>query len=274
MLHLAVDVGGTFTDICLFDDEEGSTRVGKVSSTKDPIDAVVEGVGEIGVSLGEIGLFSHGTTVATNALITRSFGRAAMITTEGFRDVIEIRRGTKQDLWDAYEDVAPPYIRRRDRFEVAERVDYAGKDLEPVDEDEVRRVAYLIKRRGIETVAVCLVNAHVNPEHESRVKEILEEELPDVTVSTSSEVLPEIFEHERFSTTVANAVLAPLVGNYARRLAERMREGGYEGDVLLLHSGGGVMTADVAEGFGARLDSPPGPSPAATSPSWPATRTR
>jgi N-methylhydantoinase A len=255
MRHLAVDVGGTFTDICLFDDEEESTRVGKVSSTRDPIDAVFEGIEDIGVNLNEIGLFSHGTTVATNALITRSFPRAALITTKGFRDVIEIRRGTKQDLWDAYNDVAPPYIRRRDRFEVAERVDYAGKELEPLDEGEVRHLAHLIRRRGIETVAVCLVNAHVNPGHEKTVKEVLKEELPDVAVSTSSEVLPEIFEHERFSTTVANAVLAPLVGNYAKRLAERMREGGYQGDVLLLHSGGGVMTADIAEGFGARLAS-------------------
>ena len=247
--------GGTFTDICVFDDESGSTRVGKVSSTRDPIDAVFEGVEEVSVALDEIGLFSHGTTVATNALITRSFPRAAMITTKGFKDVIEIRRGTKQDLWDAYKDAAPPYIRRRDRFEVTERVDYAGKELEPVDEDEVRHLAHLIRRRGIETVAVCLMNAHVNPEHETRVKEILEEELPDVAVSTSSEVLPEIFEHERFSTTVANAVLAPLVGNYAKRLAERLKEGGYKVDVLLLHSGGGVITADVAEGFGARLAS-------------------
>jgi N-methylhydantoinase A len=255
MLHLAVDVGGTFTDICLFDDEEGTTRVGKVSSTKDPIDGVFEGIGDIGVPLDDIGLFSHGTTVATNALITRSFPRAAMVTTKGFRDVIEIRRGTKQDLWDAYVDVAPPYIRRRDRFEVAERVDYAGEELEPVNGDDVRRLAHLIHRRGIETVAVCLVNAHVNPDHENEVKEILQEELPDVAISTSSEILPEIFEHERFSTTVANAVLAPLVGNYARTLAERMRDGGYEGDVLLLHSGGGVMTAAVAENFGARLAS-------------------
>ncbi len=255
MLHLAVDVGGTFTDICVFDDEEGSTRVGKVSSTKDPIDAVFEGIEEVGVSLGEIGLFSHGTTVATNALITRSFPRAAMITTKGFRDVLEIRRGTKQDLWNAYKDVAPPYISRRDRFEVPERIDYAGKELEPVDEDEVRRVANLVRRRRIETVAVCLVNSHANPSHEERVKQILEEELPGVSVSTSSGVLPEIFEHERFSTTVANAVLSPLVGGYARRLAERMKEGGYEGDVLLLHSGGGVMTADLVEHFGGRLAS-------------------
>jgi N-methylhydantoinase A len=255
MLHLAVDVGGTFTDICAFDESDGTTHIAKVPSTPDPIDAVFDGIERVGVTLEEINLFSHGTTVATNALITRTFPRAAMITTAGFRDVIEIRRGTKQHLWDAYKDVAPPYIRRRDRFELTERVDYAGKELTPVDEDEVRRLAHLIRRRGIATVAVCLVNAYANPEHEKRVKEVLEEELPEVVVSTSSEVLPEIFEHERFSTTVANAVLAPLVGNYARRLAERMKEGGYKGDVLLLHSGGGVMTADVAEHLGARLAS-------------------
>lgn len=255
MLHLAVDVGGTFTDICAFDDQREVTRVGKVSSTKDPIDAVFDGIQELGVSLEEIGLFSHGTTVATNALIQRSFPRSAMLTTKGFRDVIEIRRGTKQDLWDAYADVAPPYIRRRNRFEVTERVDYAGQELASVDENEVRRAAHLIRRREIETVAVCLVNSHVNPGHERQVKAILEEEIPEVSVSTSSDVLPEIFEHERFSTTVANAVLVPLVSGYSQRLASRMKEGGYGGDVLLLHSGGGVMTADVAERFGGRLAS-------------------
>jgi N-methylhydantoinase A len=255
VLHLAVDIGGTFTDVCTFDDRDGTTRVGKVSSTKDPIDAVFDGIRAVGVEMGEIGLFSHGTTVATNALITRSFPRAAMITTKGFRDVIEIRRGTRQDLWDAYKDVAPPYIRRRDRFEVSERVDYSGQELEAVDEEELRRVAHLIRRRGIETVAVCLVNSHANPEHEQRVKAVLAEVLPGVSVSTSSEVLPEIFEHERFSTTVANAVLSPLVGSYAKRLAERMKADGYEGDVLLLHSGGGVMTTEAVERLGGRLAS-------------------
>ncbi|WP_200900363.1 hydantoinase/oxoprolinase family protein [Rubrobacter aplysinae] len=255
MLHLAVDVGGTFTDVCAYDEEQGTTRVGKVSSTKDPIDAVFDSIEELGVRLDEIELFSHGTTVATNALITRNFPRSAMVTTKGFRDVIEIRRGTKQDLWDAYSDVAPPYVQRRNRLEVTERIDYAGNEAEPLDEEEVRRAAHLIRRRQIETVAVCLVNSHANPDHERRVKKILNEELPEVTVSTSSEVLPEIFEHERFSTTVANAVLAPLVSGYAQRLEQRMKEGGYTGDVLLLHSGGGVMTTEVAEQLGGRLAS-------------------
>jgi N-methylhydantoinase A len=191
--------------------------------------------------------------VATNALITRNLPPAAMVTTRGFRDVIEIRRGTKADLWDAYNDVAPPYIRRRDRFEVTERVDYAGEVVTPLDESDARRVAAILRRRGVQTVAVCFINAHANPSHEARMREILEEELPDVTVSTSAEVLPEIFEHERFSTTVANAVLSPLISGYVSRLQDRLREEGYGGDVLLLHSGGGVMTPRLAQRYAVRL---------------------
>src|SRR3989475_9813943 len=113
-LRVAVDVGGTFTDICVLDEAEGAVRVAKVPSTADPIEGVLGGITEAGVDLGEVALFSHGTTVATNALITRRLPTAAMVTTRGFRDVLEIRRGTKEDLWDAYKDVAPPYIRRRD----------------------------------------------------------------------------------------------------------------------------------------------------------------
>src|SRR5436309_6186178 len=252
-LRVAVDVGGTFTDICILDEADGSIEVRKVPSTSDPIDAVVDGVAEAGIDLRDVVVFSHGTTVATNALITRNLPPAAMVTTRHFRDVIEIRRGTKSDLWDAYADVAPPYIRRRDRFEVLERVDFAGEVVTPLDEDEARRVAAVLRRRDVKTVAVCFINAHANPAHELRMREILEEELPDVTVSTSAEVLPEIFEHERFSTTVANAVLSPLISGYVNRLQERLGSQGYDGDVLLLHSGGGVMTPKLAERYAVRL---------------------
>src|ERR671931_2087725 len=217
-LRVAVDVGGTFTDVCVLDEEQGTIEVAKVPSTADPIDGVVAGVVEAGIELRDVVVFSHGTTVATNALITRNLPAAAMVTTRRFRDVIEIRRGTKPDLWDAYNDVAPPYIRRRDRFEVTERIDHAGEVVTPLDEDDARRVAAILRRRGVKTVAVCFVNAHANPAHEQRMREILEEELPEVTVSTSAEVLPEIFEHERFSTTVANAVLSPLISGYVNRL--------------------------------------------------------
>ena len=253
MTSVAVDVGGTFTDVCVLDDESGDIRVAKVPSTKDPLEGVLAGVEEAGIELSEVRLFSHGTTVATNALITRRFPPAAMVTTRHFRDVIEIRRGTRDDLWDAYKDVAPPYIRRRDRFEVTERVDFAGEVVEELDEDDVREVARILKRREVETVAVCFINAFANPAHEQRAAEILREELGGVNVTTSSEVLPEIFEHERFSTTVANAVLSPLVGGYVSRLADELEERGYEGDLLLLHSGGGVMTPRTVEKLAVRL---------------------
>src|SRR4029079_14198629 len=138
---VAVDVGGTVTDICVLSRETGELRVAKVPSTADPIDGVMAGVEEAGIDLANTALFSHGTTVATHALITRPFPPAAMVTTKGFRDVIEIRRGTKDDLWDAFKDVAPPPIRRRHRFEVAERIDYAGNELEPLHEDRARQLA-------------------------------------------------------------------------------------------------------------------------------------
>jgi N-methylhydantoinase A len=214
---------------------------------------VLTGVEAAGVDLRDVALFSHGTTVATNALITRRFPPAAMVTTRGFRDVIEIRRGTKEDLWDAYKDVAPPYIRRRDRLEVTERVDFGGNVLVPLDEADARQVAERLRRRAVSTVAVCFANAYANAAHEQRMREILEEELPGVMISTSSEVLPEIFEHERFSTTVANAVLAPLVGDYTQRLGDELARSGYAGDLLLLHSGGGVMTPKSAQRFAVRL---------------------
>ncbi|WP_345420910.1 hydantoinase/oxoprolinase family protein [Pseudonocardia xishanensis] len=251
--RVAVDVGGTFTDICVFDDDTATMRVEKVPSSVDPIDAVLEGVAKAGVDLRDVALFCHGTTVATNALITRRLPRAAMVTTEGFRDIIEIRRGTKEDLWDAYKDVAPPYVRRRDRYEVAERVDYAGEILVPLDEAGAHRIVDVIRRKGVETVAVCFINAHANPANERRMAEIIREQLPDVRVTTSSEVLPEIFEHERFSTTTANAVLAPLVSGYVNRLSSSLEADGYGGDLLILHSGGGVMTPKTVEKLAVRL---------------------
>ena len=171
-LRVAVDVGGTFTDVFVFDESGASTRVAKVPSTPhDPMEAVLDGVSAAGVDLDKVSLFSHGTTVATNALITRRFPKVAMVTTAGFRDVIEIRRGTKEDLWDAYKDVAPPYVRRRDRFEVRERVDYSGHVIEPLDEDDARRVAGILRRRDVEAVAVCFINAYANPENEKRMRE-------------------------------------------------------------------------------------------------------
>lgn len=186
-------------------------------------------------------------------MITRNFPAAALVTTRGFRDVIEIRDGTKDDLYDAYKDVSPPYIRRRDRFEVTERIDYAGRAVAALDEEEAHALAALLGRRGVKTIAVCFLNSYANPAHEQRMKEILQQGIPDATVSTSSEILPEIFEYDRFNTAVSNAVLAPLVSGYVNRLAEQLNAGGYEGDLLLLHSGGGSMTPRMVDKYPVRL---------------------
>ena len=253
-LRVAVDVGGTFTDVCIFDEETQEMRVTKVPSTpQDPMLAVMGGVERAKINLADVSLFSHGTTVATNALITRNFPSAAMITTRGFRDVIEIRDGTKDDLWDAYNDVSGPYIRRRDRFEVTERIDFSGKVVTPLDEAEARQLAALLRKRGTSTIAVCFINSYANPANEIRMREILQEELPEATVSASAEILPEIFEHDRFNTAVSNAVLAPLVTGYVDRLATELNDGGYTGDLLLLHSGGGSMTPRMVKKYPVRL---------------------
>ncbi|MGE3772870.1 MAG: hydantoinase/oxoprolinase family protein, partial [Gammaproteobacteria bacterium] len=252
-LRVAVDIGGTFTDLCILDEDRGKLDIAKIPSTRDPLEGVFNGLEAAGVDLGRVSLFTHGTTVATNALITRRLPATAMVLTRGFRDVIEIRRGTRQDLWDTYRDTAPPYVRRRDRFVVTERTDYSGCIAEPLDEDEARALAARLHRRGYRAIAICFMNAYANPHNELRLKALLEEAMPGVAISTSSEVLPEIFEHERFSTTVVNAALNPLVGEYAMRLGEALGARGYRHDLLLLHSGGGVMTARNAARFGGRL---------------------
>ena len=133
-LRVAVDVGGTFTDICIMDEATGLIRIEKTASTPDPIDGIMGGVSKAGVDLADVALFSHGTTVATNALITRRLPRTAVVTTKGFRDVIEIRRANKEDLWDTYKDVVKPYVPRRDRLTVPERVDAGGIVIEPLDD--------------------------------------------------------------------------------------------------------------------------------------------
>ncbi|MGE6779749.1 hydantoinase/oxoprolinase family protein [Vreelandella titanicae] len=253
-LRVAVDAGGTFTDVCIYNAATQEFHVTKVPSTpSNPMQAVLDGVKRGEIELGNVELFFHGTTIATNALITRRFPKASMVTTKGFRDVIEIRDGTKDNLWDAYADVSGPYIRRRDRFEVTERVDYAGQVVTPLNEQEARELARKLKRRGTTTIAVCFINSYANVQNEQRMREILEEEIPEANVSTSSEILPEIFEHDRFNTAVANTVLGPLVSDYVKQLDNELSAGGYANDLLLLHSGGGSMTPAMAKHFPVRL---------------------
>lgn len=253
-IRVAVDVGGTFTDVCIMDETSGAIRIEKTASTPDdPMVAILNGVEQGGIDLSQVSMFSHGTTVATNALIQRNLPRTAMICTEGFRDVVEIRRANKEDLWDTYKDVAKPYVPRRDRLVVKESIGADGEIVEALDEAEALRVANVLKKREVASVAICFMNSYTNGVHEERMREILLSVVPDIPVSISSQVLPEIFEHERFSTTMANAAVSPVVVNYVERLEGKLADGGYERDLLLLHTGGGVMTPASVKDFAARL---------------------
>jgi N-methylhydantoinase A len=242
------DTGGTFTDLVALSDD-GQFRIAKVPSTPPHFDrAVVEGVRALGIPKDEISRLYHGTTVTTNAVITKRGAPTALITTDGFRDILEIRRANRQELYDITWDPPAPLIPRRHRLEVMERVDFAGSVVVPLDESSVRDAAAKLEARAIDSVAVCLINAHMNPAHERRVREILLEELPDLNVSLSTDILPEPPEFERTATTVANAYTAPILANYIDTLGERLTEEGYPEDiVLVMHNGGGTMTVDYAK---------------------------
>ncbi|UHQ98427.1 hydantoinase/oxoprolinase family protein (plasmid) [Natrinema zhouii] len=254
MNRAGVDIGGTFTDVIVFDEESGEIEVAKTPSTpENPAEGVINGLEKSETPIEALDFFSHGSTVGTNALIERELPRIGLITTEGFRDVHEIRDATKEDIWDAYEDVADPYVQRRDRLGVPERIDYDGNVVEPLDEERAREIVRTFKKRGIDTIAISLINAYVNGVHERRLEEIVQEEHPDAFVCTSHEILPEMFEHERTSTTVINAALVPVVREYLTDLSSQLSEREYHGDVLAMHSGGGVMTTEAIAYYAARI---------------------
>ncbi len=254
MIRAGVDVGGTFTDTIIFDEDTGQIRVAKTPSTpRNPAEGILNGLEKAGTDFESLALFSHGSTVGTNALITRDLPRTGLITTSGFRDILEIRRATKEDIWDAYKDVAPPYVRRRDRLEVEERIDYAGNIVTPFNEEKARDVVRIFRKRGVKSIAISFINAYMNGVHEKRMKEIVKEDYPEAFICCSHEILPEMFEHERTSTTVINAVLAPVVTRYLTDLSKKLREKGYRGDVLAMHSGGGVMTVEAMARYAARI---------------------
>jgi N-methylhydantoinase A len=177
MTRTGADIGGTFTDFVVFDESTGTVEIEKTPSTPDnPADGVMNGLAKTGVEIDDLEFFSHGSTVGTNALIEREFPRTGLLTTTGFRDVHEIRDGTKADVWDAYSDVAPPYVMRRDRLEVDERIDYSGDVVRPLNEEGVREAIAIFEKRGIETIAISFINSYVNGDHERRARDLVAEE--------------------------------------------------------------------------------------------------
>lgn len=249
--RLGVDVGGTFTDVVLLREDTGDVRHTKVLTTyPNPAEGVAEGISrgleEFSVDAGEVAAILHGTTIATNALIERRGARTALLTSRGTRDVLEIGRQTRPALFDWFADKPEPLVPRRWRFELNERVNSRGEVLATPSEEEIRQVIARLEAEGIEAVAVCFLFSFLNPESERRVGALLRKALPDVSVSLSSEVLPEYREYERASTTVANAYLTPVLSRYAAQLGASLEKMGLSARLHLLQSNGGVASLESA----------------------------
>ena len=247
-----MDAGGTFTDAVLWDEETGEIRSAKASSNRqDPGAAVLQAIDKLGLDprqRPDVGFLVHGTTVVTNATLEGAGARIALICTQGFRDVLEIGRLTRtaEQLYDLRMATPPSLVKRRDRIEVVERVDHRGQVVCEVDANSVREAAHTIQARGITSIAVCLLHSHVNPAHERQVAGILREELDGVSLSLSSEVLPEFREYERTSTTTLNAYVVPVASGYLERLEGRIREWSPRTRLCVMQSNGGVTSASRA----------------------------
>ncbi len=249
--RVGVDSGGTFTDVCLFEDESGHVEVWKVSSTPDDPSrgialGVEEGVARVGATASAIGYFGHGTTVGTNALIQHRGVKTGLITTDGFRDLLEIGRQKRPDLYDLQADKSPVLVARDLRLEVPERVRHDGTIETSLDEQALREAVRVLRAAGVEAVAVCFLYGFVRPDHEETARRIVAEEFPEAFACTSHEVAPEFREYERMSTAVVNAYLGPVMRNYITRLAERLRQLGLRAAPHLTQSNGGVIGFEQA----------------------------
>ena len=255
-IRLGVDIGGTFTDVALEVGDRRYTAKG-LTTARAPeagVLAIVRAIiGEAGIKPGDVQLIIHGTTLATNALIERKGAKTALLTTEGFRDILEIRHENRFEQYDVNIDLPPPLVPRRLRLPVRERIDAQGNVLVPLDEASVTRALDLIAAQNIEAVAVGFLHSFTNPEHELRVGVAVALRLPNVAVSLSSDVSPEMREYERFSTACANAYLQPLIGSYLGKLARELEQSGFRCPMLLMTSGGGITTVETAIRFPVRL---------------------
>jgi N-methylhydantoinase A len=243
---VGIDIGGTFTDL-LAVTAEGRVRARKLLTTPgDPLQAIRAGVttllAEIGAEGGEVDTLVHGTTIATNAILERRGARCGLLTTRGFRDVLEFRRLRVPALYDLAWRKPKPLVPRRLRREVDERIAASGEILRPLDPGEVQRVVADLVAAGAESLAVCLINSYANPQHERRIGALLRQAFPDLAVSLSAEILPEVQEYERTSTTVVNAYVMPLVRRYLAAMSGGLEALGIRSPLLIMQSNGGLLT--------------------------------
>ncbi|MGH1482244.1 MAG: hydantoinase/oxoprolinase family protein [Geminicoccales bacterium] len=254
--RLGVDIGGTFTDVVLeVAGDRFSTKV--LTTYAAPEDAIIDGMHQVcakaGIEPAAISQIIHGTTLATNALIERRGAKTALITTKGFRDVIEMRTESRFEQYDLNLALPEPLLPRNRRYVVDERMEATGKVLTALDRGEVEALVDDLSAAGYESVAVGLLHAYVNDAHERLIRDVFAEKLPDVMVSLSSEVSPQMREYERFNTTIANAYIKPLIKSYLGRLRDRLASEGAACPIFLMHSGGGIISLESAAEFPVRL---------------------
>jgi N-methylhydantoinase A len=255
-IRMGVDIGGTFTDVVI--EVEGAQFSTKVLTTYTaPEDAIIDGMHQVCAKAcivpADIGQIIHGTTLATNALIERRGAKTALITTQGFRDVIEMRTESRFEQYDLNLELPEPLIPRQSRFTVPERVDANGDVLITLDHTDIEAVADQIAIAGYDSVAVGLIHSYLNPDHERLIQDVLAAKLPEVMISLSCEVSPQMREYERFNTVVANAYIKPLMKSYLGRLKGRLKEEGADCSIFLMHSGGGIISIESAADFPVRL---------------------
>lgn len=254
--RLGVDIGGTFTDVVL-ETAHGQFST-KVLTTYDaPENAIIDGINRVcnqaDLALDAIGQIIHGTTLATNALIERRGAKTALVTTQGFRDVIEMRTESRFEQYDLNLTLPEPLLARNRRYVLEERIDAQGNILIPLDVEATKALADELADAGYDSVAIGLLHSYVNDAHERTIRDIFAAHMPDVTLSLSSEVSPQMREYERFNTTIANAYIKPLMKSYLGRLEGRLAEQGIRCPIFLMHSGGGIISLESAAEFPVRL---------------------
>jgi len=247
MISLGIDVGGTFTDFVAYNHGDGNYKVYKVLSTPSNIIlAIIKGIKEMGINSNEIKIFAHGTTVSTNTIIEKKGAKTALLTTKGFRDLLQFRRTNRDDVYNLQWDPPSELIPRNLRFEIDERTDAEGNILKEVNKVEVEvKLKHLIKT-GVESIAVVFLHSYLNPQNEQVIKKIIQNKYPEIKVCVSSDILREWREFERTSTCVVNAYLAPVLNNYLEKLEKEMKKEGYTRKIFVMLSNGGLSTSQVA----------------------------
>ena len=254
--RLGIDIGGTFTDVAL--EADGRLVSAKIltdhaAPERAILTVLADVVAQAGIAVADIGTIIHGTTLATNALIERRGARTALVTTAGFRDVIEMRTESRFEQYDLNITLPPPLIARRDRFTLDERIDASGRILRPAAQAGIAAVVDAIVAGGYESVAVGFMHSYVNDVHERRMRDALQQRLPQLSISISAEVSPQMREYERFNTVCANAYVKPIMKSYLERLVRALQAAGATCPLLMMHSGGGIISVETAAEFPVRL---------------------